>query len=243
VPRVIFLALLCSWLAVGAASADIIEVRGKGVIDGKILSEDSASIEFKDAWGEVSTYSKKDVLLVERIAEKSGSRGKKATRTESGSSMDSLSFTAGGVMGFIEWVQVTFIKFWAGDPEALSGVASGAAGVVMAVKRGVGGYSAFAITGLILMAAGLLAAAIYGFQLVIAAFENNFLWGLMLIANGAIHYAAMFDDVFQPLFYLPFIGTIIFIIKNWASVRAPIISQIFAFNLTLIGFCILKASM
>lgn len=45
-----------------AAWADMIEVKGKGAMNGKILSEDQEEVKFKDAAGDVHVFPKADVL-------------------------------------------------------------------------------------------------------------------------------------------------------------------------------------
>ena len=49
-----------------AAQADIVEIRGKGIMNGKIVSQDAKQMTFKDASSGLSaTYAKKDVLYSE----------------------------------------------------------------------------------------------------------------------------------------------------------------------------------
>jgi len=50
------------FLSACSAWADMIEVKGKGIMNGKVLSEDQNEVKFKDSTGTVHAFSKADIL-------------------------------------------------------------------------------------------------------------------------------------------------------------------------------------
>ena len=50
------------------ASADVLEVKGRGVINGKTLSRDAEGITFEDADGRTARYAASDILFFEKEA-------------------------------------------------------------------------------------------------------------------------------------------------------------------------------
>lgn len=56
-----------------AAQADMVEVKGKGILNGEVLSQDDKQMQFKDAKGKTHVFAKKDVLFVELDKNDTGS--------------------------------------------------------------------------------------------------------------------------------------------------------------------------
>ena len=50
----------------GNAWAEVLELRGRGYVNGKVLSDDGQTIQFKNPQGKVEVISKKDILYQER---------------------------------------------------------------------------------------------------------------------------------------------------------------------------------
>lgn len=58
--------VVVGWMAWATAWADIVEVRGKGLMTGSILSQDDKEMTFKDNEGRVTRFAKSDVLFFDR---------------------------------------------------------------------------------------------------------------------------------------------------------------------------------
>ena len=65
--------------------ADIVEVKGEGIMDGKVISEDEKEIQFKDSYGKTRTINKKNVVFMEKEKEDKFKSLKKMVADVSGS--------------------------------------------------------------------------------------------------------------------------------------------------------------
>ena len=62
-PGLFVLSLL---LLTTAASADMVEIKGEGIFNGTIESEDKDQVTFREAGGKLRTLARKDILFMER---------------------------------------------------------------------------------------------------------------------------------------------------------------------------------
>ena len=64
--RWIALGLVMGFFGAASASADIIETKKDGMLNGKILSENGEEVQFKNAKGQTLVFKKKDILFEDR---------------------------------------------------------------------------------------------------------------------------------------------------------------------------------
>lgn len=271
---------LIAFFSMHPAWSDMIEIRGRGVFSGKIVSENDTEVTFKDDWGKTKTYPRQDVLLLEKTddpppvkkkaeSEESGDQDKKSSKSKAGKGKSSdpepkekkflKNFKFGSSEGKGEasnWASAVsqtvddfaqkILDYTTGDSESAKEVVQDTLKDSDGLKNmfsNRGSANMGIVSGAIaLLVIGALGLAIFGIQLIFAAFEEGFLWGFAIIGTNSAWVAPMVGGTIGLLFLIPQVMTGYFILTRWALVRRPIVYQMFSWNLILLGFFLFRIS-
>jgi hypothetical protein len=241
----IFLTLLFMFTLLSAAYAeDYIEVKGRGLFGGTILSENSNEVKFKNNDGKTETFARSEVLLLER-----GLPGTAAVTSDSSAS--SFSFNSetpdteerikkGNVAAranlFIEKVGQIQGAFFIWDIPAFVQAITGLKDLQ---TRGKG---PFMILGVILMLIGGLAFVFFAFMMLKAAFGEGVEWGILFLLGGFGGIAPRFGEWAVLIVHLTGFATTYFVITHFRAIRKPLIGGMICLNVVFLALFLLTRS-
>lgn len=250
----VLLAAFCA-----ASSADMIEVKGRGVISGKIVREDKNGVTFTDGWGNTETYPHDQVTYVERTKEPIAKKIKKKVAAKDGEKGEgskpggiSLPFNLPQIEGAEDWATILnrgftlWSNFWSGDveqsyEEAVNEIVDRVKNV-RKIATGTGPYSqavCFAGMGVILV--GLIGLVLFTWQLVFSAFEEGMFWGFMLIGSGMANFAPLVGGDAGLVLLIPQLFVLYFILTRWDTARDSVINQILSADVMLAGYLVMRS--
>ncbi len=249
----VFMALLVGQLWTQSAFAnasEVMEIKGRGVMNVEVLSEDDKTVRLKNPAGNVETISKINILFREELRASQPKPKSRPASTAKNSSSGSKSSFEEGFKALkdpknenAKAIQEKFKKLTGGG----SGPSLDQAMILslkdkieQRVKNPTQGNQLLGIVGMLLMAAGGLATLFFGIKIFIFALSEGFanaLWFAGIPASG-------FLMVSSPLYGAILAGLcsimiIAFMIRQWTIVRKMYVPQIFAVNFVMLGVLLL----
>ncbi len=248
-----------------AARADWVDVKGKGVMNGRILEENEASVHFRDNYGEVHDVPRSDILQMERTHE-----GKPAGPKLAGPLLSGLTQKASGlssprnaasapskrgaqadpsaplgagleaaVMGVVDAAGSNFSSALYGEPGAVRAAKWFGAGNAR-VRDYKKGNMALGAAGMLFILIGLLGAVYFGVLLMLKMFAEGLRWGLVFLSSSAAQFAGIFGGIAGLLMVAVPLGlNLYFVVTRWELARRPFIGQIYCLNVAIFGFLVL----
>ena len=247
--------------------ADMIEVKGKGVISGTIVSETESGIIFKDSYGQVQAIARSDITYTEK--EGSGKFkdvpsivsihphqfAKKASgflhhpRAYKSSAISAVGNFPGWLENDTELVERTNTQLNLLSQSGLdfiyhgrdiNALISDAAARVMTLRKYKSDNLLLGGLGMSLMFLASVMFVVFGFRLIADAFEQHFLWGVALLAIPLSCAAPLIGGSIGLFAMVPYFASLGFVAAHWRIARATFVSQIFCANIFLFGFFFLQ---
>jgi len=259
---IFFLCVRCDFL-----HADMIDVKGKGAMNGSILKEDKDTVTFKDSHGHVETYLRSDIAYtvkenaakplsvamrdilgkpkptpskpVKASVELPKSLGDRLPRNLPSWGPDSE--WVGLIKSVMDKVSQALLDFLTGDAQKTTATVQNAIRDMVGIKNYTSKNYAVGFTGMILMGVGAIAVFSFGLQLVFAAFEQSFGWGLAFLGNGLAVAAPMLGGAAGLVLLIPQFMSFCFVLFYWEAARKPVVCQLFSANVVILGYLILKS--
>lgn len=230
---------------------DLLEVRGLGVLTGRIVGEDVDRIRFKSADFGEAVYSRSDILLMER------------TRAQGFYGLtlrvpDPRDISAQGIWrslnGLItsdaavrRWTaqsvaEVRRVLYEGKDPADLF------ERVRREIRFGLGEQgrkrlTPMRLTGALFVFMALFFMAYFTVQVMVIMFSEGFMWGMSFLSLSYLSVADWLGGPFAAyLALIPPLAVSYFLVTRWEASRSSVIGQIFSLNFGLIGVLILRAS-
>ncbi len=243
----LIIGISAAFFAASIASAEVMEVKGKGLLQGRIVSEKNGEIVFLNSWGETLTFPRSEVLFTQN---ESGVRA----RTKFSKSSHLLSgdltalFDGGNVIAELHGLANDFfyeaLNYLTEDAGDTLSIFKGAVKHVMETspKKFTATNYAGGIGGIVLLGLGLISTVAFTFILIFNAFEQGFLWGIAFLADGLVFFAPFFGGAIGLAMVLPYFLSTYFVIRFWEDARMPVVGQLFSLNVVTLGYFILKGA-
>ena len=234
-----------------APGQDLLEVRGLGVLTGRITEEGADHIRFKSTDFGEALYSRGDILLLERTRAQ-GFYGL-TLRTP-----DLRDISAQGIWrslnGLItsdavarRWsaqsvAEIRRVLYEGKDPADLY------ERVRREIRSGLGEQgrkrlTPMRLTGALFVFMALFFMAYFTVQVMVIMFSEGFMWGMSFLSLGYLSVADWLGGPFAAyLALLPPVAVSYFLATRWEAARSSVIGQIFSLNFGMIGVLILRAS-
>lgn len=249
--RALLIVLALAGLAPAPAHADWIDVKGKGVMNGRILEETPESVRFRDNYGETHDVPRADVLLMEKTKESGASGGPFVPKRDKASAPDARAterderpLAEGGSLEHAILSAVGRAAGYAsrslyGREDAVQAGEWASEG-----RRRVENYDrgniALGAVGMLFILVGLLGSAGFSLLLMRRMFEEGIRWGLVYLSSMAIQFGEYFGGVGGLLLVVvPVSLNLYFVVRYWDVARKPVVGQLWSLNVALLGFLLL----
>ena len=258
-----------------AFAEDFIDVKGKGVISGKIISENEKEVIFLGPDGISQTYAKSDILMMEKMkpsayrapikaptsfapainfnSSKSSPTSSSARALPSGpvtmeqikSIMDERARARAQNTDFLTranlWIEGVYMlqaQFFVSDLESLGSTVMNTINQSQRYQ----GNIILAILASIFAIAGGLGVLFFSFQMLIYSFRCGAGWGMLVLGNGALNYAAIrFGEIAVLVSHLCAISITYFVITRFQVLRKPMLSLLVCINFLLVAAVLIHA--
>jgi hypothetical protein len=248
----VFSALLAAALGAAPARADMIEVKGRGVFSGRVLSDEGGKVVFKNSWGETMTLDKNDVIFMQQggsAPAQGGKTGPSLPRVPA-FSLESIiaPFRGGNTIEALHKSAKEFfgsaLDYLTGDAEGVTDILKGAGKHVMATssKKFTAQNYGSGAGGIALIGIGLISTAAFSFMLIFNAFEQGFLWGVAFLADGLVFLSPVFGGTLGLVLVLPYFLSVYFVVRYWEDARVAVVGQLFSLNIVTLGYIIMKGA-
>ena len=256
--KIVVLSFVFLSLAVTVVYADMIEVKGRGFISGKIMTADEKEVVFKDDYGHVEHFSKAQVTYVEKEKPKrfsmknwktpsgtglfSGSSGKASDKKSAGILEEWLgqnSASLDTINKKFDIISQSALDFFFRGQD-LNGLVKAAQDKTNALRDYKSQNLVVGGIGMAIMFFGALAFVVFGFRLIADAFEQHFLWGVAFLAIPLCCVAPLLGSSIGLLAMVPYFASLCFIVMHWRVARTAFVAQLFSGNIILFGFFILQ---
>ncbi len=262
----IFAAAALAAVFCAAASADVIEVKGRGMLTGKINHENKDGVTFTDSWGVTKTYPHDQVTYLERTPESIAKRAKELKKSKSkdkdgksedkkggGSIFSSLPFGLDQFGLDQNWATTLqkgltlWSNFWSGDvekspEEVFREAMERAKNIKKTVTNNDKTQQIICFSGMGIILIGLLGLTLFSWQLIFAAFEDGLMWGFMMLGAGLANFAPMVGGDAGLVLLIPQLFVFYFIVTRWDVSRSSVVNQIVFMNVIIIGYMIMRSA-
>ena len=264
--RKIFFSMVWFIFIASMATADTIEIKGKGFFSGTILKDQEDGIDFEDSYGQLRHFSKSELIYVEK--ERTHLKGlslssakdslsfmkKAASKTKSGLSHALESAKTPGAfdnwldshLGYADRINA-YINQWSQSAldflfreQAVEALIKNVEARITSIKSYKSDNLFVGGLGMAVMFFGALAFVVFWFRLISDAFERHFLWGVAFLAIPLSCAVPLVGASFGFLVMAPYFASLCFIVIHWRVARAAFVAQIFSVNVILLGFFIFQ---
>lgn len=233
-----------------APGQDLLEIRGLGVLTGRVTEEGADHIRFRsEEFGE-ALYARKDILLMERT-QAQGFYGvtvrmprlRELSAQDVWRALNGLiaSDAAARRLRASSGTEIRRVLYEGKDPADLY------ERVRHEIRSGLGEQrrrlTPMRLTGALFVFMALFFMAYFTVQVMVIMFSEGFVWGMSFLSLSYLSVADWLGGPFAAyLALLPPVAVLYFLITRWESSRGAVIGQIFSLNFGLIGVLILRAS-